>query len=143
MGYQRRQLFVAVKLFRNACAWHEVLAPRALAPLVLGKLLEGKISPALENRMDNTSDSPSSSSSSSFSPSLSPSSTMVEVLGTLEALLTATPPALLLEKGVGPLVGVHRLLDKLEKRVRDGPLASTVKRMRVAFSGTGGGVEGK
>lgn len=143
MDYQRRQLFVAVKLFRNACAWHEVLAPRALAPLVLGKLLEGKISPALENRMDNTPASPSSLPPSSPPLSLSPLSTMIEILGTLEALLTAIPPALLLEKGVRPLVGVHRLLDKLEKRVQGVSLLRTVKRMRVAFSGTGGGEGGR
>ncbi len=137
VAFQRRQLFAAVKLFRNANAWHEVLAPHALAPLVLGRLLEKKLAPALENRVDTQGGEQAHA-------------TVVEVLGTLEALATAAAPTLLLDKSAGPLTALHRLLDKVGQGVGVGgaPLASTVHRLRLAFGGSsssssGGGSGGR
>jgi hypothetical protein len=95
-----------------------------MAPLVLGRLLEGKIAPALENRVDTQGGE---------------QATVVEVLGTLEALATAAAPSLLLEKSVGPLTAAHRLLDKIGQAVGGGPLGSTVNRLRLAFGGNSSG----
>ncbi|EWM29277.1 gc-rich sequence dna-binding factor 1 [Nannochloropsis gaditana] len=120
--FQRRQIFVALKLFRNVCFWHQVLAPRPLASLVLGVLLDGKLASALENRLDNTGRG-----------ILSKSKTVLEVIGTLEALMIATPPALVVRGDGVRLLGMGRLLDKLETRELAGPLSSTVKRVRLGF----------
>lgn len=132
VAFQRRQIFRAVKLYANVGAWHEVLAPRALAPVALGELLEGALVPALADRLES-----SSSSSSSGAPT-APTAAL-EALGTLEALLTATPPALLLEKSAPTLTRTLEVLDRIGQQAgQAAPVVSTVKRLRAGFGGGGG-----
>ena len=117
-----KQIFRAVKLFRNIGLWHEVLSAKALAPLALGDVLEKTVAPALENRISNSSDR----------------KTIVEVLSTLEAVVSATPPTFLMEKIV-PLQSVFKLLDRISKTPESsggGPVLTTVNRLKTAFGGS-------
>ena len=82
-----------------------MLAARALAPVALGELLEGALAPALADRV--ASDVSAGGGAGASSPAA------LEALGTLEALLTATPPALLLEKSAPALTRTFEVLDRI------------------------------
>jgi len=128
VAFQRRQLFRAVKLYSNVGKWHEVLALRALAPLALGELLEGAIAPALANRLEQQEQQPQQQQDGA----------LLEALGTLEALLTATPAALLLEKSAPQLKHTLQLLERIGQQAgATAPVLSTVKRLRAGFGGGG------
>lgn len=127
VAFQRRQLFRAVKLYANVGKWHPV-APRVLAPLALGGLLEGCIAPALGNRLELQDDGRA----------------LLETVGTLETLLAATPPTLLLEKSAPQLKQTIALLDRIgqhqqqqQQQAVAAPVLSTITRLRAGF-GNGG-----